>query len=207
MPRKKLIRSNVFPYHVNARCNNRERYPLDLEQVWIIFESELFALSLVYEIEVHAFVLMPNHFHLIVTIPLEDLGKIMNLLMSNVTRRINRRAMRSGHIFGGPYFWSIIMSSRYYGHVLKYVYRNPVRAKISETVLAYPFSTVRGLFGLRHLGFPIVFTRAGLELNIPDPNLNHAWLDWLETPFSIEAEKLIKKAMKRKETTTLIDPI
>ena len=164
MPRKKLLRSDIFPYHVTARTNNQERFPLPLEVVWSIVTNELLLISVLYKIEIQALVLMPNHLHLILTVPEQDLGKIMNLFMSDVTREMNRRTGRTGHAFGGPYFWSIITSTRYYGHALKYVYRNPVRGKLCDQVEEYEFSTVQGLLGLKHLSFPLHYTRAGLEL-------------------------------------------
>ncbi len=205
MPRKRLIRSTQFPYHVTARANNKELFSLPTYEVWKIMTSELLLLSVLYEIRIHAFVLMPNHFHLLITTPKEDLGKIMNAFMSNVTKAINLHSNRSGHVFGGPYFWSIITSTRYYGHVLKYIYRNPVRGMICDRVDEYEFSTITGISGKAHLPFPIYFTDAGLEINIPDPHFFSPWLEWLNQPFPSEAEKLIKKCLRMKEINVLLD--
>ena len=192
---------------MGARCNNKEPFPIPLNAVWEIFESELFALNLLYGTEIQAFVLMPNHFHLIVTVPNEDLGKMMNLLMANVTRRVNLKSGRSGHLFGGPHFRSIIKSTRYYGHVLKYVYRNPVRAGLCRNTEDYAYSTAHRLFGFQPLHIPLSFTRIGMETNLPDPlNLGH-WVSWLNRPFPREAEALVRKAIYRKEITTLLDRV
>jgi putative transposase len=204
MPRKKLIRSDRFPYHVTARMNNKEPFPLALKFAWEIATEELYLLGLLYQIEVHAFVLMPNHIHLLLSVPNEDLGKIMNCFISSFTRRVNVLSGRSGHLFGAPYFWSIITSTRYYGHVLKYIYRNPVRGGLCNRVEEYEFSTASGTFGQTHLPLAIHFTKLALEINLPDPGEPHAWIEWLNRPFPIEAEKLIQKILRKKEIKRLL---
>jgi REP element-mobilizing transposase RayT len=144
--------------------------------------TECLNLALVYEVEFHALVLMPNHFHMLVTVPKHDLGKVMSVFMASVTRTANLLSGRSGHLFGGPYHWSLINSSRYYGHALKYVYRNPVRAKLCSAVEEHPYSTLQGLLGETHLPFRLHFTRAGMELALPSAEPSEQ-LEWLNKPF------------------------
>jgi len=206
MGRKRLISSNVFPYHITARVNNREVFPIPLDIVWNLMSSEWFSLQILYKFEIHAFVLMPNHFHLLASTPEEGLGKIMNVFMSVVSKRINDLSGKTGHVFGGPYYWSLITSTRYYGHALKYVYRNPVRACLSHTVEEYPYSTARGIIGYSPLILPLSFTQCGLEANIPDPNRHFEWLDWLNHPFPSEAEDLIREALRKREIHELKSP-
>jgi putative transposase len=204
MPRKLLIRTDTLPYHVTARANNKEPFPIEQDRMWKILGSECLTLSFIYDVEFHAVVMMPNHIHMLMTTPTHDLGKVMNILMSNVTRRCNRASGRSGHVFGGPYHWTLIGSSRYFGHALKYVYRNPVRALIAGSVETYPYSSLHGLLGRSHLPFPIHFTRANLELNLPDlegPQL----IPWLNTPFPKEAEELIRKNLRKRTFDTILN--
>ena len=205
MPRKTLLRSDRFPYHVTARTNNKEPFPLALVFVWKIATEELYLLSILYEIEIHAFVLMPNHFHLLLTVPNEDLGVIMRNFISALAKRVNLLSGRSGHLFGGPYFWTIITSTRYFGHALKYVYRNPVKAKLSLNVEEYEFSTAGGIFGESTSPFPLHFTRLGLEMNLPDPDIPGSWIEWLNRPFPGDTEQLIQKALKKRKIKELIN--
>ncbi|MBC7397433.1 MAG: transposase [Bdellovibrionales bacterium] len=199
------MRSDCFPYHVTARSNNKELFPGEQDLMWKVITSELYLLTLTHEIEIQSFVLMPNHFHLIITVPKADLGVVMNLLMSAVTKSVNYYTSRSGHVFGGPYFWSLITATRYYGHAFKYVYRNPVRARICDQVEEYRFSTLHGLLGQSALPFPLTYTRLGMEINLPEQENHNAWLDWLNRPFPMEAEKLIRKAMSLREMKTLLN--
>jgi hypothetical protein len=148
--------------------------------------------------------MMPNHFHMLITVPEYDLGQVMNIFMSYVTRTSNLFSERSGHLFGRRYYWSLINSSRYFGHAYKYVYRNPVRAGLCEHVEDYPFSTLQGTLGMRHLPFPLHYTRVGMELALPSDEA-HEQLQWLNLPFSSEAEVLIQKALRKRVFDSIID--
>jgi REP element-mobilizing transposase RayT len=207
MSKRKLIRSDCFPYHVTARGNNREPFPLALGYVWKIATEELAIACDFYGAEVQAFVLMPNHFHLLITTPEVDLGKVMQAFMSSITRRVNHLSGRTGRIFGAPYRPSLITSSNYYAHALKYVYRNPVKARLCEQIEEYEFSTGGRLFGLGHLPIPICLTRVGFESRLPDLDHSRAWLEWLNQPFSKEIELLIQKSLNKKIVRELINPI
>ena len=204
MASKKLIRSEILPYHVTARVNNRERFPLPLAKMWEIFELECSVMIRVYEAEIQSFVMMPNHFHMIVTTPTRDLGVVMNPFMSSVTKTANLLAGRTGHLFGGPYRWSLINGTRYFGHAYKYVYRNPVRAGLCEQVEEFPFSTLHGLIGSSPLQIPLFFTRAALELGLPAIEASNQ-LGWLNRPFPKEAEELIRRGLRKKHFESIRD--
>jgi putative transposase len=204
MPRKLLQRNSSLPYHVTARSNNRETFPIDLGRLWKVVGFECLVLSTVYEIEVQALVLMPNHIHMLLTVPKYDLGKVMDVFMSSVTRTANTLSGRSGHLFGGPYYGSLITGTRYYGHALKYVYRNPVKAKLCEWVEDYPYSSLHGLLGKSHLPFPICQTRNGLEVNLPAIEAQQQ-LEWLNRAFPNEADALIRKGLRKRTFDTILD--
>jgi putative transposase len=197
MARKLLYRSAVLPYHVTARSNNREHFPISLDLMWNFLGTECLTARLKFGVQFHAVVLMPNHFHMLLTVPESDLGVIMNGVMSNLTKTVNRSAGKSGHAFGGPYKPSLINNSRYYGHAFKYVYRNPVRAKLCGSVEQYPFSTLNGLLGNSRLLFPISHPRPELSLCLPAVEPIDL-LEWLNTPFSKESENLIQAGLRKR---------
>jgi hypothetical protein len=149
-------------------------------------------------VEIHAFTLMPNHFHLLITVPEYDLGKVMDIFMSNVTRTMNLNSGRSGHVFGGPYFWSMMNSGGYYSHAFRYVYQNPVRASICSKVEDYPFSTLQGLLGMGHLPFPLYYPRCGHGSSLISKNAD-CLLDWLNQPVSVEILQGIRKGLRYRE--------
>src|SRR5690606_40247811 len=65
-PYTTLFRSTAaFPYHVTNRSNNREFFYVEMETLWPIFTDTLFDLTKQFNCQIHAFVLMSNHYHLI----------------------------------------------------------------------------------------------------------------------------------------------
>ncbi len=82
--------------------------------------------------QIHAYVLMPNHFHLLVETPQPNLVVGMKWLLGTYTSRFNRRHKLFGHLFSGRYK-SLIMDgsgSGYLKSVGDYVHLNPARAKL-----------------------------------------------------------------------------
>ena len=69
MPRKKLIRTDQFPYHVTTRTNNKNWFSLPLEETWNICLRSLHKANKLNKVNLHAFVLMKNHYHLLLETP------------------------------------------------------------------------------------------------------------------------------------------
>src|SRR5581483_5588273 len=103
MARKNLYRSSVHPYHVTARSNNGEWFYIPTLEAWNIFVECAFAISVAYGAKIHAFVLMSNHFHLLVSTPDSNLDDVMQYFLREAGKLINLKAKRINHIFGGRY--------------------------------------------------------------------------------------------------------
>ena len=82
--------------------------------------------------QVHAYVLMPNHFHLVVETPQPTLVAGMKWFLGTYTGRFNRRHKLFGHLFSGRYKSLIVDGSEtgYLRTVCAYVHLNPARAKL-----------------------------------------------------------------------------
>ena len=150
MPRPNLIRSNIHPYHITARCNNKEFFPIPMEEMWEICLKHLKYLHKDHEIKVHAFVLMGNHFHLLCQTPRANIDQAMMVFMKKISDDVHLKNNTMNHLWGSRYKWSLIQSQAYYYQVYKYIYQNPLRAKITSLVQDYPFSTLN-----EDLPFPI----------------------------------------------------
>jgi REP element-mobilizing transposase RayT len=193
MARRKHYPTDRYPYHVTARAWNKEWFPLPLDESWKIYSHYLFLITLMYNVRIHAFVLMNNHFHMLITTPEANLSQAMNYLMREVSKATNRQSGRINQVFGGPYHRSVIKNRLYYQHAYKYVYRNPIEAGVSERVENYSFSTLRGLLGLEQLPFP-AFDNNDLITN------PQAQLDWLNTPYPYpEMLEDMRRALKHEE--------
>ena len=96
--------------------------------------------------QVHAYCLMPNHFHLVVETPVPTLVAGMKWFWGTYTGRFNRRHKLFGHLFSGRYKALIVDGSgnRYLRTVCDYVHLNPARAKLlkpEQPLRAYRWSS------------------------------------------------------------------
>ncbi len=155
MPRKNTILQCDFPYHLTARCINGEWFRLDLELVWSIFGDYLTILKYEFNFEIISFVLMNNHFHLLVKTPDSNLSEGMNYFMREVSKEIATKAGRYNQTFGGPYHWCMLDSYQYFLNSYKYVYRNPVEAGLAPNCEGYPYSSLFRALGLGRINFPL----------------------------------------------------
>lgn len=191
MPRKPLIKSDQFPYHVTARSNNKENFFLSKKKLWKIFERQLNFIIDQEDVKVHAFVLMDNHFHLLLTTPKANIDKVMYWFMKKSTIEIQRKSGRINKVFGGRYKGSIITSKLYLYNVYKYIALNPVRANICDKAESYQYSTFYYL--KKNLQ-----TKFKLEpsIKIKDYNAKDFW-SWLNQGYDRINEESIRKGLRR----------
>jgi putative transposase len=113
-------------YHLTARGNERRaifRSDWDRER----FLDLLGELRVRFEVRIHAYVLMSNHYHLIVETAQGQLSRALHWLNVSYTVWFNRRHGRSGHLFQGR-FKGILLDVEEHGAALsRYVHLNPVR--------------------------------------------------------------------------------
>lgn len=191
MPRKKILIQPNIPVSISARTNNKNWFELPMADVWDIYSDHLYYLRHVYNVQIHNFVLMSNHFHLIASFPDTNMATAMNRFMRETSRAINSLSMNINHLYGGRFFRTSLDSYHYYCIAYKYIYRNPVKAGLAPSVEEYKYSTINGLLGQTHLTIPVVYDTLLFDNDI------ESQLKWLNTPFKNEHEEAIKKALSR----------
>lgn len=142
MPRRPLIRTNLYPYHVTSRSNNREWFYLPSEELWPIFIKNLDETTRKFQLEIYSFVLMNNHFHLLVKTPMSNLDKAMQHFIHSLSLNIGTVSGRINRIFGGRYKWSLIQNQKHFFNVYRYIYQNPIRAGICSLVENYSYCSL-----------------------------------------------------------------
>lgn len=96
-----------------------------------------------YEIEVYAYVLMGNHYHLLIKTLEPNLSKGMQWLGTAYTRGFHLRHNTSGHLFQGRYMSFLVEDTGYLLQLSLYIHRNPMRAKIVNRLADYAWSSYR----------------------------------------------------------------
>jgi len=118
-------------YHVTCRGNERRKIFRNKEDRNIFFK--LLARSLdIFNVQLAAYALMPNHFHLLVCTPKGNLSEFMRHFNISYTGRFNRKYKRSGHLYQGRYKAFLIDADNYLLEVSRYVHLNPLRMKSKE---------------------------------------------------------------------------
>ena len=147
MPRPKRIHYEGAVYHVTNRGNERRKI------FWDDTDRGLFLQILSETIEhhnlhCHAWVLMDNHYHLLVETPIANLSSAMKHLNGIYTQKFNRRHHRVGHLFQGRYKAIHVDKDSYLMELCRYVVLNPVRAKLVEHPREWKWSSYRATAGI-----------------------------------------------------------
>lgn len=139
-------------YHVMCRGNERRdifRSDDDRMDFLRILDRSLE----IYSVKLHAYVLMADHFHLLVETPLGNLSEFMRRFNITYTGLFNRRHQRAGHLYQGRYKSVLVEREAYLSTVSRYIHLNPIRIKTLEEVPAgeklealiqYPWSSLPG---------------------------------------------------------------
>ena len=105
--------------------NDAEDYEYFLELLEIGTKRE--------KVEIHAYCLMPNHFHLLL-VPQEEkrLSRVMQWVMTSHVRYYHKKNKTSGHIWQGRYKSFMVEKESYYLTLIRYIEANALRAKLSQ---------------------------------------------------------------------------
>jgi putative transposase len=143
-------------YHVTCRGNARQEiFGKDADRSG--FLDLLNRSRQIYQVEVLAYVLMRNHFHLVVKTPLGNLKEFMRHFNISYTSYFNRGHKRVGHLYQGRYKAFLIDADSYLQEVTRYVHLNPIRVKGKANLGG--LEKKRYLEGYRWSSYPLYLKR------------------------------------------------
>lgn len=138
--RQKRVEFDGAIYHVMQRGNNKEKI-FQNEADKRFFIAELANSKKMYGFKLLGFVLLDNHYHLLIQTGVAPLSKIMQRQNSLYSRYYNRVHERTDHLFGLRYKSIIVEDDKYLFAVLRYLHWNPIRAGIVKEVNDYKWSS------------------------------------------------------------------
>lgn len=138
-----------IPQHVVQRGNNRLPCFLDdddRQRYLTLLREALLDTGC----KLHAYVLMDNHVHLLLSPPaISAIGRLMQKLGRGYVGQFNARHRRTGTLWEGRYKASLVDSESYVLHCQRYIDLNPVRARMTDDPAEYPWSSCPAHCGRR----------------------------------------------------------
>ena len=99
--------------------------------------------SVMWNVRIAAFCLMPNHYHLLLQTPDGNLSRFMRHVDGVYTQRFNRAHRLDGSLFRGRYKAMVVEAETYLLELVGYIHRNPVKAGLVDRVDRYRWSSDR----------------------------------------------------------------
>ncbi len=127
-------------YHVTARGNERKAIVRD-DTDRRLFLDTLARTIAQHRVRCHAWVLMRNHYHLLLETPTPNLSLALRHLNGIYTQAFNRRHHRVGHLFQGRFKAIVVEKDAYLLELCRYIVLNPVRAGVVSQPRAYAWSS------------------------------------------------------------------
>jgi len=129
-------------YHVLSRGNQRQAIFVDDEDRFLFLDG-LAEMAERFEVECYAYVLMNNHYHLLLQTRRANLSRAMQWFGVAYTSRFNSKNQRSGHLFQGRFKSMLVENDGYLLQLSYYLHRNPLRAGLVKRLADYPWSSYK----------------------------------------------------------------
>ncbi|MDD3625895.1 MAG: transposase [bacterium] len=135
-------------YHITNRGERKEKIFLrDID--YMVFYRYLVELWSELDFDLNAYVLMPNHFHLLIYRRNSSLGEILHRLETRYAEYFNKEYNLVGHVYQERYHSFIIANQNYLKNVVYYIHRNPIDGYIVEKEENYNYSSASIYHGLK----------------------------------------------------------
>lgn len=121
-------------YHVVAH-GNEGRAIFGKDEDRLLFQELIKLIVQQYGVRVMSWVLMDNHYHLLVQTPRGNLTQAIGWLQTTYTIRFNQKYRRIGHLFRGRFKAHVIEPELYGKEIVSYMHLNPVRSKSKSSLI------------------------------------------------------------------------
>lgn len=148
MPRRaRIVFENAF-YHIFNRGVARQKIFLEKED-YEMFLRNLNSLPTLrnYDHSIYSYVLMPNHFHLLLQAKRIPLSKIMSSLSTSYSMYFNRKYKRVGPLFQNRFKSKLCQKDSYFLGASRYIHLNPIESGLTKNIKDYPWSSFQEIFG------------------------------------------------------------
>ena len=146
IPRREIIAPHLL-YHITVRGNNQQNIFLsNIDYDFLIGRLKFYHDKM--EFSLYAYVLMKNHFHLLIETGEKDsISQIMQPLNTSYVVYFSKKYHRSGHIFQGRFYAKIVDKDNYLLEAVRYLHLNPVKINLVKHPRNYRWSSYNEYIG------------------------------------------------------------
>jgi REP element-mobilizing transposase RayT len=197
MPRKPRIEIAGYYHIINRGVDQRVIFKeaKDYEQ----FEELMCFYAQCFDIVLHNYCLMGNHYHLLIEIKKENLSKFMRQLNMNYAIYFNKKYKRSGHLWQGRFKSWYVTDEAYLYTLMCYIEQNPIKANIVKDIKEYPYSSYH--YFLNYKNIPECLQNAWIVQNHRDDT--EAIEAFLTNPVDTTQLQELKKASSLVEASNI----
>lgn len=145
MPKSRRIEYPHAFYHIINRGRNRENI-FHNKADFLLFLEIIKKSHIKFEVVIHAYCLMDNHYHLLLETPQGNLSQVMHYIGSSYVQEYNRRKGCDGSLFKGRYKAILVDKDSYLLALNRYIHRNPI--KMVRDLKNYQWSSYPSYIGL-----------------------------------------------------------
>ncbi len=148
MSRQLRIEYENALYHIMARGNRKELiFYNDKDREF--FLERISEMVIKHNIIIHCYVLMPNHYHILLETPEANLSRAMHFLNCSYVNWFRGKHKVVGPIFQGRFKAKLIEQEKYFCNASAYIHLNPLRSSLVSSAEEYPWSSYAYIIGER----------------------------------------------------------
>lgn len=136
-------------YHIYNRGASRRKIFIDQGDYDLFFDL-LNEILEIWNVQTHAFSLLPNHYHLAIHTPNAQLSRAIRHLNGVYTQRFNRRHKTDGPLFKGRFKSKVIEKEAYLLELVRYIHHNPVKAGLAKRAQDHQWTSHRTYINREH---------------------------------------------------------
>ena len=167
MPRQQRQKSQSGYYHIMIRGNERRNIFLD-DKDRLRFIDTLYEKKQGLQFYLHAYCLMDNHVHLMISEGDEDIATSMKRITVSYVYYFNKKYERVGHLFQDRFKSEAIEGDSYVISLARYIHQNPVKATMVKTADEYKWSSCNSYLNADNLFSKILDMDTVLDLYSSD---------------------------------------
>ncbi|MDY0122969.1 transposase [Sulfurimonas sp.] len=173
-------------YHIINRGVERRAIYLEPED-YEFFLDLLLKASKDYDLIIHTYCLMTNHYHILLETKQTNLSKAMQFINDKYSKYFNKKYTRSGHLWQGRYKSYPLFDDAHFWIVAKYIEINPIKANMVEDVALYKYQSFFQ-WKYKHNYFELLNDSMIFEMTYNE------YADYISSDMDIEAIDIVYKS-------------